>query len=87
MNILLLKKQKIFKSLIIFAGYGIFHELSNPFLSSACSMCFSDSLDNPLNKGLKAAMLVLFAVLVMVLSLFIGFFLKLRQRIKITKNL
>ncbi|MCA9406941.1 MAG: hypothetical protein KC684_10410 [Candidatus Omnitrophica bacterium] len=48
--------------------------------ASACSICFYGDSDDPMNKGLRAGILLLLAVLSVLMVLFIKFFLGLKKR-------
>lgn len=46
----------------------------------ACSICYFGASEDPMNISLRAAIITMLAVLVFVLSLFVKFFLSVRQR-------
>jgi len=57
-----------------------------PKFSYACAVCFKGDPDDPMNKGLRAGIVLLLVVLAVMLGLFARFFIVLRKRTEITSG-
>lgn len=51
-------------------------------VANACSVCFGANPDDPVNKSLQIAILLLLGVLAIIMGLFVLFFLKFTRRSK-----
>ena len=57
-------------------------------VAEACSVCFSNVKNDPMNVALRAAVLCMLFILLLVLMLFVKFFLSVRRRSKsLVKNI